>query len=78
MGLEERGASGQREAEDQDRPVFVCFQLVSRCRNAKTRRTVGIERRLKGELATEIRWEDATLEEGKKGLHISPSCLHSG
>ena len=41
MGLEERGASGQREAEDQDRPVFVCFQLVSRCRNAKTRRTVG-------------------------------------
>ena len=74
MGLEERGASGQREAEDQDRPVFVCFQLVSRCRNAKTRRTVGIERRLKGELATEIRWEDATLE----GLHIAPSCLHSG
>ena len=75
MGL--KGGSGQRETEDRHTGRFSF--VFSWFPDAATRRAedpkdgrCGIERRLKGEFSTEIRWEDATLEEGNTRIRTFP------
>ena len=76
LGLEgAREGAGRAEGNGRPRPAgfrlfSVDFQMPQR-EDPKDGRC-GIERRLKGELATEVRWEDATLEEGNTRIRTFP------